>query len=215
MRKILVMLTIALVGFSFSGKAQKNGKITGKVIDGNTRTIESASIALMKLADSSTVKMSVADKTGKFEFESIKEGKYVIMVSAVGHQKAFSEIFEINSTNNSIALKTIELVPVTVDLKGVTVTAKKPFIEQKIDRMIVNVEASVTNLGSTALDVLEKSPGISVDKDGNISLKGKDGVLVLIDGRETRLGGADLANYLRSINASQLDQVEIMTNIGK
>ena len=124
MRKILIMLTISLIGFSFLGQGQKNGRITGKVVDGSTRTIESASIALMKVTDSSTVKMSVVDKSGKFEFEGIKDGKYVVVVSAVGHQKAFSEIFEINSTNNSIALKTIELIPVTVDLKGVTVTAK-------------------------------------------------------------------------------------------
>src|SRR5678815_3511313 len=78
--------------------------------------------------------------------------------------------------------------------------------------MVVNVEASVTNMGATALEVLEKSPGITVDKDGNISLKGKDGVMVLIDGRQSYLGGADLANYLRSLNANQLDQIEIMTN---
>ncbi|HTF30003.1 MAG TPA: outer membrane beta-barrel family protein, partial [Flavitalea sp.] len=83
---------------------------------------------------------------------------------------------------------------------------------QKIDRMVVNVEASITNAGSNALEVLEKSPGISVDKDGNISLKGKEGVIVLVDGRQTYLGGVDLANYLRSLNANQMDQIEIMTN---
>ncbi len=90
--------------------------------------------------------------------------------------------------------------------------AKKPLIEQKIDRTIVNVEASVTNVGSSALEVLEKSPGVTVDKDGNISLKGKSGVQVYIDGRPAYLSGADLANMLRSMSASQLDQIEIMTN---
>ncbi|RYZ30003.1 MAG: TonB-dependent receptor, partial [Chitinophagaceae bacterium] len=81
-----------------------------------------------------------------------------------------------------------------------------------IDRTVVNVDASVTNQGASAMEVLEKSPGIIVDKDGNISLKGKDGVMVMIDGRPAQLGGADLANHLRNLNASQLDQIEIMTN---
>ena len=98
-------------------------------------------------------------------------------------------------------MKTIELIPVAKSVAGVTVTAKKPLIEQRIDRTIVNVEASATNVGNSALEVLEKSPGISVDKDGNISLKGKQGVQVYIDGRPSYLSGADLANMLRSMNA--------------
>src|SRR5574339_859520 len=95
---------------------------------------------------------------------------------------------------------------------SVRVTTKKPLIEQKIERTIVNVEAAVTNVGTSALEVLEKSPGVSVDKDGNISLKGKQGVQVYIDGRPSYLSGTDLANYLRNLNSSQLDQIEIMTN---
>ncbi len=97
-------------------------------------------------------------------------------------------------------------------LKAVTVTAKRPLIEQKADRTIVNVEAAITNAGSNALEVLEKSPGVTVDKDGLISLKGKEGVMVLIDNRPTQLSGPDLANMLRNMNATQLDQIEIMTN---
>src|SRR5258705_10795842 len=106
----------------------------------------------------------------------------------------------------------MELVPVAKSIEGVTVVAKRPLIEQKIERTIVNVEASVTNVGASALEVLEKSHGISVDKDGNISLKGKQGVQVYIDGRPSYLSGADLANMLRSMSASQLEQIEIMTN---
>src|SRR5688572_33298872 len=84
-------------------------------------------------------------------------------------------------------------------LKAVTVTAKRPLIEQKADRTIVNVEAAITNAGSNALEVLEKSPGVTVDKDGLISLKGKEGVMVLIDNRPTQLSGPDLANMLRNM----------------
>ena len=94
----------------------------------------------------------------------------------------------------------------------VTVTAKKPLIEQKIDRMIVNVEAAVTNVGATALEVLEKSPGVTVDKDGNISLKGKQNVQIFIDGKPAYLSGAELVNLLNNMSANQLEQIEIMTN---
>ena len=98
------------------------------------------------------------------------------------------------------------------DLKTVTVSATKPLIEQKIDRMVVNVEAFVSNAGANALEVLEKTPGVQVDKDGNISLKGKQGVIVMLDGRPAYLSGAELANLLKGMQASQLDQIEVMTN---
>jgi outer membrane receptor protein involved in Fe transport len=212
MKKILTLLVIAL-GFSLISNAQTGtGRISGTVIDGSQKTVESSTITLLTAKDSAVVKMASADRNGKFQFENIKEGKYLVSVTAVGHQKGYSETFEINSVKAAIDLKTIELIPQTKALSGVTVTAKRPLVEQKLDRTIINVEAAATNVGATALEVLEKSPGISVDKDGNISLKGKDGVIVLIDGRQTYLGGQDLANYLRSLNANQLDQIEIMTN---
>jgi len=212
MRKFLTLLT-AITTLSFASHAQKTpGKVSGQVIDGNTKTIEAATITLLRVKDSSVAKISAANKDGKFIFENVDEGKYLVSITAVGHTKGFSEPFEITSSNTNVTLKTIELIPMAKNLAGVTVAAKKPLIEQKIDRTIVNVDASVTNVGTSALEVLEKSPGISVDKDGNISLKGKQGVQVYIDGRPTYLSGTDLANYLRNLNSSQLDQIEIMTN---
>lgn len=213
MRKILTLLTVAFTTLSFVSNAQlNNGRISGTVIDGSTKTIESATITLLRAKDSSVVKMSVADKTGKYQFDAVPEGQYMVSISAVGHNKGFSETFNISSANAVVTLKTIELVPQAKSMGAVTVTAKKPLIEQKLDRTIVNVEASVTNVGNSALEVLEKSPGITVDKDGNISLKGKQGVVVMIDGRPSYLSGADLAGMLRSMSASQLEQIEIMTN---
>jgi iron complex outermembrane receptor protein len=97
-------------------------------------------------------------------------------------------------------------------LKEVKVVAKKRMIEQKIDKTVINVDAAITNTGTTAMDVLEKSPGVQVDKDGNISLKGKQGVTIMIDGRPTYLSGQELANMLRGMESSQLEQIEIMTN---
>jgi iron complex outermembrane receptor protein len=212
MKKILSLLALSvLIKVSAFGQAN-TGKVTGTVIDGNTRTIESATITLLRIKDSSVAKMAVAGKTGSFSFEAVPAGQYVVSVTAVGHTKAFSEAFTITADKQNITLKTIELVPAAKSLGVVTVTSKKPLIEQKVDRTIVNVEASVTNVGNSALEVLEKSPGVTVDKDGNISLKGKQGVVVMIDGRPSYLSGPDLANMLRSMSASQLDQIEIMTN---
>ncbi|HEX7844339.1 MAG TPA: TonB-dependent receptor, partial [Chitinophagaceae bacterium] len=213
MRKFKTLLTIMLLALSLVSFSQtNNGKINGTVIDGNTKTIESATITLLRAKDSSVAKMSVADKTGKFSFEGVAAGKYMVAISAVGHQKAFSELFEISDANSTVTLKTIELIPVAKSVGAVTVTAKKPLIEQKPGKTILNVDASPTNAGLNVLELLEKSPGVSVDNDGNISLKGKQGVLVLIDGKQTYMSGADLANFLKNMPSSNLDQLEIMTN---
>ncbi|MEO5562608.1 MAG: carboxypeptidase-like regulatory domain-containing protein, partial [Chitinophagaceae bacterium] len=144
MRKILTLLTLFLT-LSFVSKAQL--RVTGTVIDGSTKTIESATITLQRAKDSSVAKMSVADKTGKYAFEEVAEGKYFVSISAVGHIKGFSEVFDVNTANPSVTLKTIELIPQASSIGGVTVTAKRPLIEQKIDRTIVNVEASITSVG--------------------------------------------------------------------
>ena len=211
MRKLLTIIT--LITLSFSSRAQMaNGKVNGTVVDGSAKIIESATISLLRVKDSSVAKIAVANRNGQFSFENVTEGSYVVSISAIGHSKGFSEDFEISPLNLSVTLKTIELVPLAKSLGGVTVTARKPLIEQKVDRTVLNVDASATNVGTSAMEVLEKSPGVSVDKDGNISLKGKQGVQVYIDGRPSYLSGTDLANYLRSLSSSQLDQIEIMTN---
>lgn len=213
MRKLLTLLTVALTALSFVSFAQtKNGRVNGTVIDGNTKTIESATITLLNAKDSTMAKMSVADKTGKFSFDGIAPGIYLVSISAIGHEKGFSEIFEISAGHSNITLKTIELIPVAKTVGGVMVTSKKPLIEQKAGKTLINVDASPTNSGLTALELLEKSPGVSVDNDGNISLKGKQGVLILIDGKPTYMSGADLAALLKNMQSSSLEQIEIMTN---
>ena len=213
MRNIKMLWMITFLSISLTSFSQiNNGRVTGTVVDGSTKIVESATITLVRVLDSSVAKMSVANRSGNFIFEGVAEGNYFVSITAVGHQKGFSESFEINASKADITLKTIELIPVAKSIQAVTVVGKKPLIEQKLDRTIVNVEAAASNVGATALEVLEKSPGITVDKDGNISLKGKQGVQVYIDGRPSYLSGNDLANYLRNMNASQMDQIEIMTN---
>jgi outer membrane receptor protein involved in Fe transport len=212
MRSFLLAVLL-FSSFYFPVYAQSTGKVSGSV-KGNARFAvpEGATVSLLKALDSSGISSSLLQKEGTFSFSGLTYGKYLVMVNAVGCQTAYSPLFEIASSRTTIILAPIQLQQQSKTMNAVTVSAKKPLIEQKIDRTIVNVDASVTNAGATALEVLEKSPGVVVDRDGNISLKGKEGVMVMIDGRPAQLGGADLANLLRNMNASQLDQVEIMTN---
>lgn len=210
---IRCLLIIISIFISTSGFSQSGGKIYGTVRTADGKSFASATVELMKNNDSSLVKMASCNSEGKFDFESIKEGDYLLGVSGVGHEKYFSNVIVITSDALLIDLKEIKLLSSSATtLKEVKVASKKPLIEQKMDRMIVNVEAAVSNVGASALEVLEKSPGITVDKDGNISLKGKQGVQIFVDGRPSYLSGVELVNLLRSMNASQLDQIEIMTN---
>jgi hypothetical protein len=205
------ILSALFVLFLSSAIAQNGGKISGSV-QKNGSPAEGATVSLLRTKDSAAVKFSVVNKEGMYVFENIADGKYLLSATIVGHQKAHSTMIELTPKQQLVQVPAISLVPVSKNLADVTVTAKRPLIEQKIDRTIVNVDASITNIGTSALEVLEKSPGVSVDRDGNISLKGKEGVLIMVDGRPTQLGGADLANLLRSMSSNQLDQIEIMTN---
>jgi iron complex outermembrane receptor protein len=213
MNKLITLLTTVFITLSLTSFAQQsNNKISGSVTDENTKTIESATITLLKAKDSSIAKITTSDKTGNFTFENISDGKYLISISAVAHETAHSVVFEVNAANTTIKLKTIRLVPQLKSLGTVTVTAKRPLIEQRPGMTVLNVDASPANTGTNALELLGKSPGVSVDNDGNISLKGKQGVLILIDGKPTYMSPADLAAFLKNMQSSNLDQIEIMTN---
>jgi iron complex outermembrane receptor protein len=214
MKKILAILTVlGIASLPFVSYAQNavNGKISGTVT-AVQKSIESASIGLLRAKDSSVVKLAVSDKSGRFEMEKIAEGKYLVVIQAVGYAKYYSEPFALSTANPDYAVKTISLQTATKNLQGVTVVAQRPFVEQKVDRTVINVDATPSNTGTTVMDLLEKSPGISVDKDGNISLKGKQGVMIMMDGKPTYLSGQDLANYLKNMPSANLDQIEIMTN---
>lgn len=202
----------AFLLFSLAAIAQEKGSITGTIVSNDPKASDGATVSLFRRGDTAAVRNIAAGKEGQFRFDELSYGTYMVRVTAVGYQRAQSKPVEIRSGQATVQLPVIFLLPLTKELAGVTVTAKRPLIEQKIDRTVMNVEALVSNTGVSALEVLENAPGVTVDKEGTISLKGKEGVMILIDGRPTQLAGADLANLLRSMNSSQLDQVEIMTN---
>ena len=214
MRTIPNLFIIILLTVSFIGRAQNSTaiKLTGTVSATNQPALSAATITLLKAKDSSVVKMSVSDQEGRYSFDNPPQGRYLVVVSAVGYEKQYSAPFTISADSPVKELTAIVLNARSNNLKAVTVSARKPLVEQKIDRMVVNVDAFISNTGANALEALEKSPGVQVDKDGNISLKGKQNVVVLIDGRPAYLSGADLANMLKGMQASQLEQIEIMTN---
>jgi iron complex outermembrane receptor protein len=202
-----------LCSLSFTVIAQtKSGKISGQVTDANAQGVESATASLQRAKDSSLVKVAVSDKKGHFDFEELSEGEYYVIITAVGYAKNKSKLINLGAAG-TVQLPSIQLQKAAAKSLGeVTVTAKKPLIENKIDRMVVNVEAAPTNAGASALEVLEKSPGVTVSNEGEISLKGKQGVRIMLDGKPTYLSPADLANVLKNLPASALDQIEIMTN---
>ena len=211
MKHLLNLLTA--MSISLVGLAQNTGKVSGVIKDGgNQKIIDAATISLLKGKDSSIAKVAITDKEGNFIFENVKAGTYLVLATSIGHSKVYSKSFSISPNQNVFNLGVLQLVPVDNNLKEVTVTSKKQLIERKIDKTIINVDAAISNEGSTAMEVLEKSPGVTVDKDGNISLKGKPGVMIMLDGKPSYLTGPELANLLRSMPSNNLDQIEIMTN---
>jgi len=211
MKKLLT--TLAIAGMSFCAYAQNPGKISGTIQDGTTlKKMESFSIFLLRSSDSAVVKTAFSNKDGQFNFEQLLPGNYLVLTGSSTYQQTYSALLQISETAWNINLGTLSPMPLTKNMAEVMVTAKKQFVERKLDKTIINPDALISNAGSNALEMLEKAPGVSVDKDGNISLKGKQGVIIMIDGKPTYLGGPDLINFLTNLPASNLELVEIMTN---
>jgi hypothetical protein len=203
------LLLLPCLFFFFIG-AKTQTTIIGMIHDEQGKPVVSATVFLVRAADTSTVKFSVSDKDGRYHFQSAAEGKYIVHIISLGYDTAYSTPFEVAEEN--VTIPPIILQPVKNVLKDVSVTTSRSFIEMHLDKMVINVEASPTNAGSNVLEVLAKSPMIIVDIDENISLNGKKDVLILIDGKKTYLTGKDLASLLKSMPAANIDQIEIMTN---
>lgn len=213
MKKLCTLLALwgGLIGIA-QAQITVKGKVTGRISDKQSKLVEFATVTLLKAKDSTLVKGMLSDVNGKFDFENVAEGAYIVGVSQLGYEKFYSPKFSLSAENQSVDLKNIQLSEATQQLKEVSVKATKPFIEQQLDKTVVNVENSVVAAGSNALEVLERAPGVTVDKDGNVSLKGKAEVRVMIDGKPTYLSNQDLVNLLRNTQANQMETVEIITN---
>jgi len=211
MRKTFILCSFLFVSLTVVAQ-NKTGKISGIIQDATGKPLPSISVSLLKASDSSLVKVAVTGKEGQYEFENIADGRYIVSSASVGYDKSHSTAFTLSESKNAVQLDVLQMNVSAKGLSEVVVSAKRPFIETKIDKTVINVDASPTNAGATALEVLEKSPGIMVSNDGIISLRGKSGVIVMMDGKPTFLSPTDLANLLKNMPASAIDQIEIMTN---
>jgi outer membrane receptor protein involved in Fe transport len=207
--KILVTLMTCLLvwGTSF---AQKLHTITGKIVDEKAVVVPFAVVQLLNISDTSKVKMVAADIDGSYRIEQVKDGNYALSISIVGFKTKKTERFVLNG---DLELPTIKMESNAKQLNEVSVSVKKPFVEHQIDKTVLNVENSIVSTGSTALELLEKAPGVQVDKQNErILLNNKSGVMVMIDGKNNFLSSADLAVYLSNLNSSQIATIEIITN---
>ena len=185
MKNVLTLIIVLISCYSMANA--QNFQVKGNV-NSNSKIVEAATIRILK-ADSSIVKQEISDKNGDFSIGKLAEGNYILFVKSVGNNDYYSPLFSLNTENPLKDFQTISLQS-SSKLADVVVTSKKQFIEQGIDKTIVNIDASPTSVGLSAMDLLEKTPGVSVDKDGNISLKGKQGVMILIDGKPSYLSAA-------------------------
>ena len=186
--------------------------IKGRVTDSSSQPLESATVVLLRSVDSTLVQRTLSGPAGEFKFENIKAGNYNLNISMVGYSPFKSANITVKDATAELELPAIVLENSSKVLKEVAVTGRKSLIEQKTDRTVVNVDASISNTGTNALELLEKTPGVTVDQSGTISLKGKSGVIVLIDDRPTHLSGDQLAAYLKSLPSGTINQVELITN---
>jgi outer membrane receptor protein involved in Fe transport len=219
MKRLLTIFTAVLILVAIVTRAQiqtspkmRSQVLSGQVLDEKSKPLPYATISLLRLKDSSAIKTTMTDSLGSYTFKNFPAGNYFIAASITGYDGKNTPALTVSEVEGSGQVPTLKLAINRKSLAVVTVTAKKSFIERKIDRTVINVESSSIAAGSTAMEVLEKAPGVIVDKDGNIAMSGKSGVLVMIDGKQTYMSAGDLAQLLRTMQSSQLEAIELITN---
>jgi hypothetical protein len=199
---LLLFLYTNVYGQSVSGIVQENNKPLSLV-----------NISLLKAKDSTLEKAAVTDNEGHYKIENVQPGSYILNASRVGYKQQSLSPITIKTDGDHIELPMLTLVAVAGQLGEVMVTGKRPFVEQKIDRTVVNVAGSIIGSGSTALEVLEKAPGITIDRQNDqIVFRGKEGVIVQIDGKQTYLSMPDVVALLRGMPSENIDRIELITN---
>ncbi len=212
MKTIKRFTTLMGIVCLFSSFAFSSGSVIhGTVLEANEAPLPFANVLILRSADSTLVKGSVTDLEGKYIFETVPAGRYIIAVSMLGYAKAYSESFNLQDQETK-NIGVITLTENTALLNEVVVVEQKALFEQKIDRMVVNVANSVTSAGSNALEVLERSPGVTVDRlNGSISMAGKSGVVVMINGKISRMSSDAVVQMLEGMNADNIEKLELIT----
>lgn len=211
MKAISTILFMAVYLFT-AAQENNRGKVTATLLSNTQLPLENITVELLKTKDSSLVKSAITDKTGLAEFDNISFDSYLVKASLVNFTTQYSAAFTLSSIEPLVKIPSIILQPAATQLGNVTVNSRKPFIQKLSDRIVVNVENSIVSAGSSAMDVLERSPGVNVDQNDNITLRGKSGVIVMVDGKPSAMTGADLANYLKGLPSAALERIDIITN---
>ncbi len=186
------------------------GGVSGKVVDEKSAALSYANVALLRANDSVMVKTELTNDNGEFQFSGITDGRYIVKVSLVGYDTYVSTPQAVAGAN--LPMPSITLKAVATQLGEATVRAQKPFVEVHADKIVVNVENSIVSSGGSALDVLSRSPGITVDQNDNITMKGKQGVNVMINGKIQPISAADLANMLKGMPSNAVESIELISN---
>ncbi|MCH7403587.1 TonB-dependent receptor domain-containing protein [Belliella kenyensis] len=188
-------------------------KVSGKVVDASTsETVPYAAAALMNAETKQNVAGAVADMDGEFVITGFKDGSYVLQVSFMGFEAYTSSVFTISASNSNVKLGEVKLEQEAMGLEEVTVQGQRQLIEEKVDRTIYNAENDRTTAGGDASDVLRRVPMLSVDLDGNVSMRGSSNILVLIDGKQSAIVASNISDALKQIPAEEIKSVEVITS---
>ncbi len=196
----------------FNLSAQEEGQLKGSLYDQKEESIPFATVAIIKLPDSTIVTGTTTDMDGIFEMDAPVKGDYLLRFSAMGYKSTFTDVFEITSPGYQRDFGQVILPAEVTMLNEVMVQAWRPRIEMEADKMVVKVEGTAMAAGSSAFEIISKSPGISADQDGNLSLNGKTGVRIMINGRFTYLSAEQLKTMLESMPAENIKKIELIHN---
>ncbi|WP_420147997.1 TonB-dependent receptor domain-containing protein [Spirosoma sp.] len=202
----------ALPGTAGDQSPKGTAKIVGSVVDSTqSKAVEFASIALFNKSTDKAVDGTVADEKGKFSLTKLPAGQYRILISFVGFRN--KTIDNVTLTNGqSLDLGTIKLPSSVKTLEEVTVVGQAALIEEKVDRLVYNAEKDITAKGGDATDILRKVPMLTVDLDGNVSLRGSQNIRVLINNKPSTIVASSVADALKQIPADQIKTVEVITS---
>lgn len=201
------------VAVAFSAQVFAQGKISGRVYDAKSgAAVEYATVALLSPRDSSLVTGGITESNGSFSVKA-SYGTYLVRVSFMGYANYFHSAPVVLSEKHPVVnLGKIQITPAAKMMDEVVVKAERTMVEYQLDKRVVNVDKNLVSSGGTATDVLEQVPSVSVDNDGNVSLRGSSNVKVLINGRPYELMGNDLSTLLEQIPATTVESVEVITN---
>lgn len=209
MRILLTFTFFMIATFVFAQSAS----IKGQLKDAEGNEVMFANVALYNSADNSLIKVETSNETGFFKLQNLPVGTFTLKATFVGLTDLTKENITLTA-NQETDLGTLEFEPAGIKLAEATVKADRVMVEIKADRTVFNVDGTINSTGSNAVELLRKAPGVTVDNNENINVLGRAGVLLYVDGKRLPLSGEDLSNYLRSIPADQIDQIDIITNPG-